>query len=305
MIRDRIGFGPRGFSQAAKRLAGWTSNLLVTAVVLLVGVVFGRELTAWWKLDPPSSLRPVSLYGSADLGSLGKAETLHYLEFGDMPVRLGRQSVRGDTDTVLQTLRTQVRLGIQRDGPRPRPAGPDEQKMLRGLAGVAPVEQIPGEWRMYQLDRPIPLVVVTSCRGRSPVTDEQEFEDVLGWGLALPSGLGSSQWTLLTCSPTGEAATSATDPLEISLPSGAQRQMQLRSADGGGVLLFSGIGDAEAWWSAIDHWFQQHGWSRLEGRDGTPNGRHGRFENPVLGLEAEVLMENFEDLRVLLTVTRP
>jgi hypothetical protein len=304
MTESRRDVQPRGYSLVARRLAGWTSNLLVSAVVLVVGLTFGRLLTSWWAWEGQAGASPALAYRLTDSGTLGNADSPHQVEFGELPVRLGRQIVEGDTQTVLAALRDRCRVVAGQGGQAPRVPGPEETKMLQGMVDLQPVEQLPGKWRMYQLERPIPLVAVTDARTPAAGHEGQSLGHVLCWGLAFPAGTGLNEWTLLTVSPTGGSSRSPTDPLTMALPAGAQRQMQVQSENGGGMLLFRGTGVAEAWWSVIDGWFQQHGWSQWDVGTSDEGRRYRRYVSTAAGSEAEVCMEFQEELRVLLTVNR-
>ena len=304
MTESRLDVQPRGYSLVARRLAGWTSNLLVSAVVLVVGLTFGRLLTSWWAWEGQAGASSALPYRLTDSGTLGDAESPHHVEFGNLPVRLGRQIVVGDTQTVLAALRDRCRVAAELGGQVPRVPGPEETKMLQGMVDQAPVEQLPGKWRMYQLERPIPLVAVTDATSLAAGHEGRSLGQVLCWGLAFPAGAGLNHWTLLTVSPTGGSSRSPTDPLTMVLPAGAQRQMQVQNEDGGGMLLFGGAGVAEAWWSVIDDWFQQHGWSQWDVGTSDEESRYRRYVSAAAGSEAEVCMEFQEELRVLLTVTR-
>lgn len=294
-----------GFSRVARRLAGWTSNLLVSAIVVMVGLVFGRQLTSWWAFDaksPAGSTLPTVTVAPNPLGDEGR---MHQLEFGDLPVRLGRKTIAGDTPAVLAALRTECRRAVEQGSPTQRNPGPEERKMLEGTTGMVPLEQVPGKWRMYQLDRPLPLVAVTDDGDVGEATaGKSAASRVLCWGFAFPAGEGGTEWTLFTGVPVDASASLAASPLGLPMPSGAQRQMLLRGEDGEGVLLFSGSGDAAQWQSFLDAWFQQRGWVADDGWRAVGGTQHRRYADSDGRCAAEVLMEVQGELRVMLTATR-
>ena len=54
---------PPGFAALAKRISSWTTNSLLTLLVLVAGLGFGRQVLKWWRADasPPAgraSFRP-------------------------------------------------------------------------------------------------------------------------------------------------------------------------------------------------------------------------------------------------------
>ncbi len=177
--------------------------------------------------------------------------------------------------------------------------------MLEGTAGMVPVEQVPGKWRMYQLDRPLPLVAVTDDGDVGEATGGKSVAGrVLCWGFAFPVGEGGTEWTLFTGAPADGSAALAAGPLGLPMPSGAQRQLLVQGTDGEGVLLFSGPGDAAQWQSFLDAWFQQRGWERGDGWRDVGSARHCRYADSDGRCAAEVLMEVQGELRVMLTATR-
>lgn len=297
---------PRGLSLVARRVAGWTSNLLLLSLVLVVGLTFGRQLTSWWALGPDQASRAAS-GGRAVLAPdpWGGERALHHLTFGDLPLQLGRQTVRGGKAAVFTALRGQCRVGAERGLASTRRPGPDEQKMLSGTAGMTPLDEEPGKWKMYQLDGPIPLVVVTGLGDETPTGEAgQAPARVLCWGLAFPVAGPVEQWTLFTCVPTGGLTAPAADRPVLPQPPGARERMSLWNAAGGGVLLLAGTGDEKEWQRFFDAWFQQQEWSAAEGWQTAGATRHRRYAHSTTGLVVDVVMEVQAELRVMLTVTR-
>lgn len=307
MTECRVNSERRGWPLAAQRLAGWTSNLLVLAVVSVVGLTFGRQLTSWWAVDSHRS--PETVTGAArtlPLEPLGGEQILHQLEFGNLPLRLGRQTLSGTKDAAFTALRGQCRAAAERGVGATRDPGPEERKMLQGITGLAPVDEAAGVWKMYQVDGPLPLVVVTDSRGAPAGGDEAETPParVLAWGLALPGATGS-EWTLFTCVPTSGLPASAADPLAMPMPPGATREMSVHSEDGGGMLVLGGTGDPDAWLAALDTWFREHGWSADDEGPPIRGLRHRRYAHPEGGVAADIVLEEEQkQLRVMLTVTR-
>lgn len=306
MTECRVDSERRGWPLAAQRLAGWTSNLLVLAVVSVVGLTFGRQLTSWWAVD--SHRPPETVTGAArmlPLDPLGGEQVLHLMEFGDLPLRLGRQTLSGTREAAFTALREQCRRAAERGVGATRDPGREEQKMLQGIAGLTPVDEAAGVWKMYQVDGPLPLVVVTDSRG-APAGGEAGTQPTraLAWGLALPQSFGS-EWTLFTCVPTAGLTAPAADPLALPMPPGATRAMSMRSEDGGGMLVLGGAGNPDAWLAALDTWFREHGWSADAAGSPIRGLRHRRYAHPEEGFAADIVLEEEQaKLRVMLTVTR-
>lgn len=297
---------PWGLSLVARRLAGWTSNLLVLGLVLVVGLTFGRQLTSWWALGPDRASQE-ALGGKAvfDPDPLGGERTLHHLTFGDLPLRLGRQTVTGGKAAVFTALRAQCRVGAEQGLASTRMPGPDEQKMLSETVGMPPVDEEPGKWKMYQLDGPVPLVVVTGLPDDAPAGQRSQAPvRVLCWGFAFPAAAALQEWTLFTCVPSEGLTAPATEWPALPQPPGARQRMALRSAGGGGLLLLAGTGAEKEWLDFFDARFEQQGWSAPEGWQIAGGTRHRRYAHPTQGFVVDVVVEVRAELRVVMAVTR-
>ena len=293
----------RPLLRTAKRIVQWTSNALVAGVVLVAGLAFGRQLTSWWAVGPPAGSQTSTrgLGSSFDTGA-GDAAWPR-LEF-DLPIRLDRHTVVGPQAAVLAALREQCRRSAEAGVPAGRTPGPEEHRMLQDTAGMVPVEQAPGKWKMYQVDDPIPLVVVTDWGDDACPENGAVPSRLLAWGLAMPAGAEQSRWTLFACVPAAGATDAPADPLAMPMPPGAERRMALRGDHGAGVLLLIGSGQMEEWMLFFDDWFRNSGWSVGDGRQADRPIAHRRYVQPGQNLVVEVAGEADGELRVMLTVSR-
>jgi hypothetical protein len=189
-----------------------------------------------------------------------------------------------------------------------REPGADERKMLSDTTRMKPVAEEPGKWKMYEMDGPIPLVVVTAMRDATTADGQQPAPArVLCWGLAFPVTGGThewTEWTLFSCVPTEGLTPLAELRPALPLPPGARPRVSLRSAGGGGVVLLDGTGEAGEWLGFFDTWFQKHGWSAEEEWRTVGRARHRRYLHQAQGFMIDVVMEVQGDLRAVLTVTR-
>ena len=138
------------FAALAKRISAWTTNSLLTLIVLVAGLGFGRQTLKWWAADAsPSSVVALPTDSPDDLAQL------HTLQFGDNSWSLRRRLVAGDKNKAVEQLRTACRevlvTGASADKP---PTG--EDRFLAFLAGSTPVDQEPGKWRLYELQETFP-----------------------------------------------------------------------------------------------------------------------------------------------------
>jgi hypothetical protein len=293
-------------ARSARRIGAWTTNLLATGLVLVVGLTFGRQLASWWALrSEGSSQRALGGTRFLDQAALEHEAAAPLLDFGDLPMRLGRETVTGDKQRVFASLRARCRAGAQQNLASARVPGPREQRMLRGTVDLTPVDQEPGKWKMYQLDGPLPMVVVTATRNDvSGRPGDQPPARALVWGLAFPVDSGTDQWTLFTCVPTEGLGPAASDPLALPIPPAGRRLMSLRATDGGGMVLLAGTDESQDWCRVLDAGFEQQGWSARGGWQAVGAGWHRRYAHRGQGFVVDVLLERGSEWRVLMTVAR-
>jgi hypothetical protein len=132
-----------GFGNLARRITGWSANLLATALVLVAGVAVGRQVLDWWYESPPA---PPALSSDADLPPETPGELRLWTSRG--PMTLTR--IVGERDAAIAAMREACKSitqqaerhrgrSLQRD--ETTSAGPGEQRFLEKLAKLTPVEQ--------------------------------------------------------------------------------------------------------------------------------------------------------------------
>ena len=86
---------PTGYALVAKRISGLTSNLLATAIILVGGLVFGRQITSWLTTSPQEAITAQPLSNS-DIGfpHIGDPSETHGVAFGTMPLRFASPGFR-------------------------------------------------------------------------------------------------------------------------------------------------------------------------------------------------------------------
>lgn len=246
----------------ARRWANWASNLLVSGVILIVGLAFGREVVHWWRLDDDSTT-PATASGP-DIANSPDSLSSQLLEFGDFPIALHRSELSGAAEDVLGQLRQHAADALSEHVELGQSLSGAELRMLEGTRDLDPVEQSPGAWSMYQIEAPLPMVVGVREPGQS-VADAQRR--VVSWGLAFPVATegdnNDSSWTLFTCSnisATGGAHSDAAIPA----PRFGRRTLSVRSDGGGAVVGFRGTGSPNDWTGYYDKWFTNNGWKAAD-----------------------------------------
>lgn len=170
---------PHDFAALAKRISSWTTKSLLTAIVLVAGLGFGRQVLVWWAADPTPK-GPATIALSRD--GLGDPTQFHTLRFGDNSWSLQRRVIVGDKDKAAEQLRIACRDVLAADmraNEPPLPPAPlpradkgsldrtahqqtdnrSESEFLSFLSTSSPVDQKPGKWRLYELRDAFPMAV--------------------------------------------------------------------------------------------------------------------------------------------------
>lgn len=269
------------YAQLAKRISSYTSKCLLTAIVLVAGLGFGRQVLRWWAADESDSS---AAYPPAQVpDGLGDPSQLHVMQFGGQPWSLRRQSISGDKRAASAALRASCR-GVVREGrlPDDKPGGA-ENELLDGLVERDPVEREPGRWRLYELDEAFPMVIGT--RPTAPPAEGSARKNLVGagsrvvtWGLAVPAG--PDTWTLCTFQPEPPAGGGVFDLPEIPSPPECTRTLSLRVAGGTGIVAFEGPRHAETWTDFYDRWFAGHNWKAVGRWRRSGSAWHSRYTAP-------------------------
>jgi hypothetical protein len=245
---------PASFQSVARRYGNFATNVLVTGVIFIVGLAFGREVISWWRSDSSATQTMPITAGIGDHDPVAAVDH-QLLEFGDFPFVLTRQEVVGDLTEVLEQLRNACRAGVDSSQPLAREFGPAEQRMLDAAKRLTPVQQQANRWSIYQIDTPLPMVVGVRSFDSQVATPDQR---VVSWGLAVPDatpeGEPQSEWTLFTYLSEATATTTHKN-LIWPAPPGGQRTLSLRTDRGGSIVGYAGVGTIESWTTFYDDLF--------------------------------------------------
>src|SRR5262245_66416391 len=99
---DSIAPAPGGFGRLARRIAGWTANLLATALVLVAGLGIGRQVLVWWYESPP--VPPAVATADEQLPSMAPDELRLWTSRGPMTL----ERVGGDKDAAVAGMKKQI-----------------------------------------------------------------------------------------------------------------------------------------------------------------------------------------------------
>ncbi|MGA2032691.1 MAG: hypothetical protein ABSG68_10565 [Thermoguttaceae bacterium] len=267
--------GGPSFAQIAKRISGWTSNCLLTALIVVAGLGFGRQVLRWWSTAAPTTAPSPSPSDVSD-----NPAAVRDLQFGNHPWVLRQQSVGGDPPTAARALRALCRDIVASARPTEQ-ADPTETALLADLAGRAPVEQSPGQWQLFEFRQGFLAVLCTRYwpaaspgPGRAGKKLAEAAPRVVAWGLGVPAG--RQAWSLYVFQPVAAQEDSrlvgpALRSGEVPIPPQSSRILSIRVASGGTMAAFAGPPRPAAWTQFYDQWFAAHGWTLRQpwGRLGT------------------------------------
>ncbi len=150
---------PASFATVARKVSGWTTNLLATGLILVVALGLGRQLIGWWRIEPDEVMPMLP----ADGPGLGDADASApaTLEFGDSPYAIERRSVRGDRAEALGQLLISCRQAAAQSDPPLAPPGDAEQQLLETVQHLQPLVRS-GEVRFYGPDAGFPLLIAVA-----------------------------------------------------------------------------------------------------------------------------------------------
>ncbi len=179
------------FGRLARRITGWSANLLATALVLVAGLAVGRQVLVWWYESPPE---PLAAASNADLPPGMPGELRLWTTRG--PMSLAR--VAGDRGAAIAAMRAACKSlesaperhrgrSLQGDAIA-QPLGPGEQRFLEKLAKMTPVEQT------KELDLFVPPGEVTMV-----VAVRRDQPRIAAWSFALEAE--PARWSCYTFCP--------------------------------------------------------------------------------------------------------
>ena len=146
----------KSLGRLARRISAWTTNSLLTVMLVVVALGFGREVLHWWHDEgtaprPAGRDRPIP-WATARTACSGVWRS------GLVDPAAGVFRPAGRVPAALQAA---CRAAIVDS--RPRGESPDaaEQELLETPAGERPVAEEHGQWRLYQWGEGHPVLIGT------------------------------------------------------------------------------------------------------------------------------------------------
>lgn len=285
--------GPTGFARLALRISTWTGRLLVSAMLIVASLGFGRQVVLWWRADGADNALPAAAPLPARLGDPAEP---HVLRFGRQQWAVVRREVAGDASAAAAALVEECRRVVA-EIPATSASEPVRKEAefverivagrpLAGREGVEAVYACAERWPMvvgikWPSDGPAPVNAATGadgdCRdappgggppaepasGRSEAALAGAAPRVVTWGMAVPAS--GEAWTLYVFQPEQNPGSSLSATTEIALPPGTRHVLSMCTA-GGGATSFRGDAHPAQWAAFFDRWCAEHGWKPPEWR---------------------------------------
>jgi hypothetical protein len=298
------------FGSLSRKIAGRTTDLIAIGLVIIGGLSMGRQIVEWWGAEPP--VVGVSSATEGDSTPWGTGSTPVDLEFGDYPLSLRREVVAGDQVEAMKAVVNACRFALQSTADADWPAEDAAGKLLERVDAETPVAEEPGEWQIFQIEKPFALVLGVrllpkSVPGeRNDATGSEPMRKLACWGMATP--LGEKRWTTYMCQPVSGNSRSADREVDPALPEGSRRLLSLRGASGAGLIGFSGRGVPREWTSFFDAQLGAQGWETRGGWSSGAETWSARYEPVDAGRRAVVDISFSRDdageLRGLIQIVR-
>ena len=279
----------KGFAGLARRISRWTTNGVVTAMLLVMALVFGSEVKHMWY---DGSARPA---GNKPAEPATDAADSQLLAFGEQDLSIRRKEFAGRRAEVPAALLDWCRSSIADAQPRAETADAAERDVLQQLAAEKPAAEEPGQWRLYEWSKGFPITIGTKVAGTlrvpsangtrsvpatlGPNLDQTPYRVVI-WGIAVP--VAANAWTLYAFQAGSAGLSEAQGASRVPLPPGGHRLATIRSAAGSSVTAFAADDDMGG--SArrfYDRWFAEHNWVVAVPWQQVPGGWRARFEMPA------------------------
>ena len=277
---DAMAQNPSDFSRVARRITGWTSNLLASALVLVITLAAGRQLSEWLRAAPSESPEEIAR-PPADLTAIDwDQDGPLFLEFGEDKQTIWRGTIRGNRKTAIDELHNQCRMLVNKPAAAMESPGPAECRLLNQLARLAPTEQQSGNWAIFELNDAIPMVAGTrqvseNHRGESTDSSNQFAQRLVACGLAIPAT--DESWLLFMFRATRAAEGTGDDSRIVPLPPGGSHTLSLRSRDGRVIMAIKGSVSVLEWIRFYEHWLGPRGWKSTQGWSKSGNSWHARY----------------------------
>ncbi len=267
----------------ARKIAGWTTNGIAIALVLMTGLAVGRQTINWWHDSRATVEPPADVAGDAQLGDASK---LHAFEFGELPGAFGMRSFSGDESAALAELALLCRRVLASPEHVWQPPTPAARKLLESTARLKPVAADAGNWEVHQLSGPLLLSV--GIKHLKTGRDEERERCIVCWGIAAPvldaKGEPTEQYSLYVYSPQAPQAGAGSPLSELTWPAFLQPSLAIHSPGGDTVVGLTSTADLQRCMEFFDRTFAARDFIRPAPWSQGPDGQlAARFKHASRG----------------------
>ena len=250
-----------GFSTLAVRIGGWGTKTIFTGIILLIGVTFGRQVLIWWGHQGAPELGTSQSGQAVSGGELAKPFLPQWIQFGESPISVQTQRLRGDRQQVLKRLLDSAKQVLAAADPLKAKLGPSEKRLLRWITKKKPVAKA-ADGLLFQSEGPMPMVV--AVRPNKEKSIAAQFR-VVSWGLGLPAASDAAEWMLYTYSAHQRRSPIVGKNLpELPRPTGSRKILALQASSGSGLFVLAGPGTLDSWKDQIQSHMGQRDWQRKD-----------------------------------------
>lgn len=248
-----------GVGAIAVRISRWTTNLLLSAVIVLVALVLGGKLLNLWRPIPPApQVSDFALPNALDV--FDDPQMAVQLDFGDSPVSIFRQQTTSDREEAVQQLLATCGRQLTDCVPPDEPPGESERFLLQNVKMHAAVERPTADTALYRLGKSFPMAV--GIRSMQIGDNGTSVDRVVVWGLAVP--VHDRKWTLYTfqAKPKGANGDAAASQEKLPIPPDTNHLLTLRFPRQQ-IVTFKATGNPQDWATFYDQWFDRRDWTRI------------------------------------------
>jgi hypothetical protein len=231
---------PRRSPRALARIiAGRATDLFAVGLVLMVGLSAGKQIVAWWRVEPASMSHPVAV-GADELADWDARAV--DVTIGDSGATLSRRIISGDRSSAEQALAKLCSDVSARAAASAEQVSADEAAWLRRIETLpTAIETGDSLDAVYLPPAPLPqAVAVRQVSGRSADGADHRIT-ATAW--ALP--FGEQRWLLYATPFVAQSGEPVTG--ELALPPGARRILGWSDENGAAVVAFEGGGSLQDW----------------------------------------------------------
>lgn len=286
-----------GFRAIARQISSWTSNLLVTFLILAAGLAFGVQVLIWWK-DVPSERN--SSPDDTARGNLVNSEP--WVEFRGLGSRFLCVTIQAEEKTALRQCQEMCLEAAQQ---ATLPSGlPDlaEQDVLVKLAELSPACEGPNGLRVYRYPGDFPVWVGVKRAGgetinRGGVKSEgaplETGSRIVAWVFLVSEG--KQVWTIyrmamdLTSQTKEKETTTGLSDTDVffPVPPGASVLSRLSPGSGTFFEIFeeTAPGTSATWTLFLDQELPKIGWEPIDNWLGGPTRQRRTFRRKLASAE--------------------